>query len=52
MDKKEKSLFKYGLEYISQCLLNHTDKYHINIFIFFIYLGHASTYISHAVIYK
>ena len=31
------SLFKYGLEYISQCLMNHTDRYRINIFKFLSY---------------
>ena len=29
---RAKSLFKYGLEYISQCLLNHRNLYHIDIF--------------------
>ena len=31
------SLFKYGLGYISQCLMNHTDRYRINIFKFLSY---------------
>lgn len=31
------SLFKYGLDYISQCLLNHTDRYRINVFKFLSY---------------
>ena len=31
------SLFKYGLDYISQCLINHTDRYRINIFKFLSY---------------
>lgn len=35
--RKSKSLFKYGLEYISQCLLNHTNRYHINVFQFLSY---------------
>lgn len=30
--RKAKSLFKYGMEYISQCLLNHTNRYRIDIF--------------------
>lgn len=30
--RKAKSLFKYGLEYISQCLLNHMNRYRIDIF--------------------
>lgn len=25
------NLFKYGLDYISQCLMNHTDRYRINV---------------------
>ena len=35
--RKAKSLFKYGLEYISQCLLNHTNRYRIDIFKFLSY---------------
>ena len=35
--RKAKSLFKYGLEYISQCLLNHTNRYRIDIFNFLSY---------------
>ena len=31
------SLFKYGLDYISQCLMNHTDPYRINVFKFLSY---------------
>lgn len=31
------SLFKYGLDYISQCLINHTDRYRINVFNFLSY---------------
>ena len=31
------SLFKYGLNYISQCLMNHTDPYRINVFKFLSY---------------
>ena len=31
------SLFKYGLDYISQCLMNHTDRYRINVFKFLSY---------------
>ena len=31
------SLFKYGLDYISQCLINHTDRYRIDIFKFLSY---------------
>ena len=31
------SFFKYGLDYISQCLMNHTDRYRINIFKFLSY---------------
>ena len=34
--RRAKSLFKYGLEYISQCLLNHTNRYRIDIFKFFV----------------
>ena len=35
------NLFKYGLDYISQCLMNHTERYQINVFKFFvIYLAH------------
>lgn len=30
--RRAKSLFKYGLEYIAQCLLNHMDRYRIDIF--------------------
>ena len=29
---RAKSLFKYGLEYIAQCLLNHMNRYRIDIF--------------------
>ncbi len=36
-DSKAKSLFKYGLEYISRCLLNHTNRYRIDIFKFLSY---------------
>ena len=36
-DRKAKSLFKYGLEYISHCLLNHTNRYRIDIFKFLSY---------------
>ena len=25
------SLFKYGLDYIFQCLVNHTNRYRINV---------------------
>ena len=32
--RRAKSLFKYGLEYIAQCLLNHTNRYRIDIFKF------------------
>ena len=35
--RRAKSLFKYGLEYISQCLLNHTNCYRIDIFKFLSY---------------
>ena len=35
--RKAKNLFKYGLEYISQCLLNHTNSYRIDIFKFLSY---------------
>ena len=35
--RKAKSLFKYGLEYISQCLLNHRNRYQIDIFKFLSY---------------
>ncbi|HCY72798.1 MAG TPA: hypothetical protein DHU75_01270 [Rikenellaceae bacterium] len=35
--RKSKSLFKYGLEYISQCLLNHTNRYQINVIKFLSY---------------
>lgn len=31
------SLFKYGLDYIQQCLLNHTDRYGIDVFKFLSY---------------
>nr|AIF26477.1 putative transposase [uncultured bacterium fosmid pJB28H11] len=31
------SLFKYGLDYISQCLVNHTDRYRIDVFKFLSY---------------
>ena len=30
--RRDKSLFKYGLEYIAQCLLNHMNRYRIDIF--------------------
>lgn len=30
--RRAKSLFKYGLEYIAQCLLNHINRYRIDIF--------------------
>lgn len=30
--RRAKSLFKYGLEYIAQCLLNHMNRYRIDIF--------------------
>ena len=30
-------LFKYWLDYISQCLMNHTDRYRINVFKFLSY---------------
>lgn len=35
--RRAKSLFKYGLEYISQCLLSHTNRYYIDIFKFLSY---------------
>ena len=35
--RKAKSLFKYGLDYISQCLLNNRNLYQINIFKFLSY---------------
>lgn len=35
--RKAKSLFKYGLDYISQCLLNNRKRYQINIFKFLSY---------------
>ena len=35
--RKTKSLFKYGLDYISQCLLNNRNRYQINIFKFLSY---------------
>ncbi len=35
--KKAKSLFKYGLEHISHCLLNQTNRYRIDIFKFLSY---------------
>ena len=35
--RRAKSLFKYGLEYIAQCLLNHTNRYRIDIFKFLSY---------------
>ena len=35
--RRAKSLFKYGLEYISQCLLNHRNRYNIDIFEFLSY---------------
>ena len=35
--RKVKSLFKYGLDYISQCLLNNRKRYQINIFKFLSY---------------
>lgn len=31
------SLFKYGLDYISQCLINHINRYRLNIFKFLSY---------------
>lgn len=31
-DRRAKGLFKYGLEYIAQCLLNHMNRYRIDIF--------------------
>ena len=31
------SLFKYGLDYIFQCLVNHTNRYRINVFKFLSY---------------
>ena len=34
---RAKSLFKYGPEYISQCLLKHTNRYRIDIFKFLSY---------------
>lgn len=30
--RRAKSLFKYRLEYIAQCLLNHMNRYRIDIF--------------------
>lgn len=35
--RRAKSLFKYGLEYIAQCLLNHMNRYRIDIFKFLSY---------------
>ena len=35
--RRAKSLFKYGREYISQCLLNHRNRYQIDIFKFLSY---------------
>ena len=35
--RKAKSLFKYGLDHISQCLLNNRNRYQINIFKFLSY---------------
>ena len=35
--RKAKSLFKYGLDHISQCLLNNRKRYQINIFKFLSY---------------
>ena len=35
--KSDKSLFKYGLDHISQCLLNNRKRYQINIFKFLSY---------------
>lgn len=35
--RRAKSLFKYELEYIAQCLLNHTNRYRIDIFKFLSY---------------
>lgn len=35
--RRSVSLFKYGLDYISQCLNNHSDRYKINIFKFLSY---------------
>jgi hypothetical protein len=31
------SLFRYGLDYICQCLVNHTNRYRINVFKFLSY---------------
>ena len=31
------SLFKYGLDYVLQGLMNHTDRYRINVFKFLSY---------------
>lgn len=31
------SLFKYGLDYIFQCLVSHTNRYRINVFKFLSY---------------
>ena len=43
--RRAKSLFKYGLEYIAQCLLNHMNRYRIDISNFFvIYLGFKITF--------
>lgn len=36
--KRAKSLFKYGLKYISQRFLNHRNRYHIDIFKFLSYI--------------
>ena len=36
-ERRAVSLFKYGLDYISQCLMNHTDRYRINVFKFLSY---------------
>ena len=34
--RRSVSFFKYGLDYISQCLMNHTERYQINVFKFFV----------------
>ena len=41
LGRRTVNLFKYGLDYISQCLMNHTERYRINVFKFFvIFLAH------------
>lgn len=35
--RKAVSLFKYGLDYVYQCLVNHTDRYRIDVFKFLSY---------------